>query len=68
VKVLSDTLYVSLQFDAGARLRLPEEHAERALYPVQGHLTLDGLPLPNATMAVLDPAARRCCARKRPRP
>jgi redox-sensitive bicupin YhaK (pirin superfamily) len=58
VHVLSDTLYVSLQFEAGAQLRLPEEHAERALYPVSGHLTLDGLPLPNATMAVLDPGTQ----------
>jgi redox-sensitive bicupin YhaK (pirin superfamily) len=57
VHVYSDTLYVSLVFDAGAELRLPAEHAERALYPVEGHLTLDGLPLPNATLAVLDPGS-----------
>jgi redox-sensitive bicupin YhaK (pirin superfamily) len=55
VQVYSDTLYVSLSFEAGAQLRLPAEHAERALYPVEGHLSLDGLPLPNATLAVLDP-------------
>jgi len=57
VHVYSDTLYVSLLFDAGAQLRIPAEHAERALYPVEGHVTLDGLPLPNATMAVLDPGS-----------
>jgi redox-sensitive bicupin YhaK (pirin superfamily) len=57
VQVYSDTLYVSLLFDAGAQLRIPAEHAERALYPVEGHLTLDGLSLPNATMAVLDPGS-----------
>jgi redox-sensitive bicupin YhaK (pirin superfamily) len=55
VHVFSDTLYVSLSFDAGAQVRLPAEHAERALYPVEGHLTLDGLHMPNATLAVLDP-------------
>jgi redox-sensitive bicupin YhaK (pirin superfamily) len=55
VHVFSDTLYVSLVFEAGAQVRLPAEHAERALYPVEGHLTLDGLHLPNATLAVLDP-------------
>jgi redox-sensitive bicupin YhaK (pirin superfamily) len=57
VRVFSDTLYVSLLFDAGAELRIPAEHAERALYPVEGHLTLDGLTLPNATMAVLEPGS-----------
>jgi redox-sensitive bicupin YhaK (pirin superfamily) len=57
VHVFSDTLYVSLLFDAGAELRIPAEHAERALYPVEGHLTLDGLTLPNATMAVLEPGS-----------
>jgi redox-sensitive bicupin YhaK (pirin superfamily) len=57
VHVFSDTLYVSLLFDAGAQLRIPAEHAERALYPVEGRLTLDGLSLPNATMAVLDPGS-----------
>jgi redox-sensitive bicupin YhaK (pirin superfamily) len=57
VHVLSDTLYVSMLFEPGAYVRLPPEHAERALYPVEGHLTLDGLPLPNATMAVLDPGS-----------
>src|SRR5207342_1125346 len=46
VKVLADTLYVSIDMDAGSQLRLPAEHAERALYPVRGSLTLDGLPLP----------------------
>jgi redox-sensitive bicupin YhaK (pirin superfamily) len=54
VEVYSDTLYVALDFDAGASVRLPAEHEERALFPVQGHLTLDGLPLPLNTLAVLD--------------
>jgi redox-sensitive bicupin YhaK (pirin superfamily) len=52
--VFSDTLYVSLVFEAGAQVRLPAEHAERALYPLEGHLTLEVLHLPNATHAVLD--------------
>jgi redox-sensitive bicupin YhaK (pirin superfamily) len=57
VPVLSDTLYVSLELDAGAVVRLPAEHAERALYPVEGALSLDGLPLPLATLVVLDPGS-----------
>jgi redox-sensitive bicupin YhaK (pirin superfamily) len=55
VKVLSDTLYVSIEMEPGAQLRLPAEHAERALYPVQGTLSLDGLHLPLNTLAVLEP-------------
>ena len=54
VAVYSDTLYVSLEFEAGAGVRLPAEHAERALFPVQGELSLDGLPLPLNTLVVLD--------------
>jgi len=54
VAVYSDTLYVALEFDAGASVRLPAEHEERALFPVQGQLSLDGLPLPLNTLAVLD--------------
>ena len=55
VAVLTDTLYVSLEFEAGAQLRIPAEHGERALYAVEGELSLDGLPLPLNTLAVLDP-------------
>ena len=57
VPVLSDTLYVAMEFEAGAQVRLPAEHAERALYPVQGSLSLDGLPLPLDTLVVLDPGS-----------
>jgi redox-sensitive bicupin YhaK (pirin superfamily) len=55
VLVLSDTLYVSITMDAGSEVRLPPEHAERALFPVRGSLSLDGLPLPLNTLAVLEP-------------
>ena len=54
VEVLSPTLYVSLDMEAGATLRIPAEHAERALYPVRGDLELDGLPLLVNTLALLD--------------
>jgi len=55
VRVLSRTLYVSIELAAGASLVVPAEHAERALYPVEGDLALDGEPLPNDSLCVLDP-------------
>ncbi|HMB57089.1 MAG TPA: pirin family protein [Arenimonas sp.] len=54
VKVLSDTLYVSIDLADGAELVIPAEHAERALYPVAGELWLDDERLPNQQLAVLD--------------
>ncbi|MBP6625918.1 MAG: pirin family protein [Arenimonas sp.] len=54
VAVLVDTLYVSIDLQAGAELVIPAEHAERALYPVAGDLALDAEPLPLEHLAVLD--------------
>ncbi|HLU13772.1 MAG TPA: pirin family protein [Arenimonas sp.] len=54
VRVFSDTLYVSVSLKAGSRLRIPAEHAERAIYPVIGEATLDGEALPHERLAVLD--------------
>jgi redox-sensitive bicupin YhaK (pirin superfamily) len=54
VAVLMPTLYVSIDLAAGAQLEITDEHAERALYPVQGEVALDGEALPVNTMAVLD--------------
>ena len=54
VRVLSDTLYVSMDLQDGAELVIPAEHAERALFPVSGQLFLDDQPLPNAHLIVLD--------------
>jgi len=39
--VLSPTLYVHAWLEAGARLALDEEHAERAVYVVEGTLGCD---------------------------
>ena len=55
VAVLSDTLYVSIDLQAGCSLTIPAEHAERALYPVDGELELDGQALPLSHLAVLEP-------------
>ncbi|PRH81838.1 pirin family protein [Arenimonas caeni] len=57
VKVLARTLYVSMELSAGAALPIPADHAERALYPVEGELTLDGEPLALGRLRVLDPGS-----------
>ena len=57
VKVLADTLYVSIDMEPGATLRIPAEHIERGLYPVSGELQLDGESLPLNTLALLDPGS-----------
>ena len=57
VKVLADTLYVSIDMEPGATLRIPAEHIERGLYPVSGELQLDGDSLPLNTLALLDPGS-----------
>ncbi|HEX5755275.1 MAG TPA: pirin family protein [Arenimonas sp.] len=54
VAVLSPTLYVAIDLTAGARLSIPDEHEERALYLVDGEVELDGQPLPVNTLAVLE--------------
>jgi redox-sensitive bicupin YhaK (pirin superfamily) len=54
VQVLSLTLYVSIELRAGATLEIPDEHEERALYPVAGDVDLDGETLPLDHLAILD--------------
>lgn len=54
VEVLSPTLYVAIDLDAGAELAIPDEHQERALYVVDGSAELDGQALPVNTLAVLE--------------
>jgi redox-sensitive bicupin YhaK (pirin superfamily) len=54
-QVFSETLYVDAQLDKGAVLDLPPEHQERAVYVVEGAITVDGAPVAPCTMAVLKP-------------
>ncbi len=54
VAVRSPTLYLDLLLNAGDALPLPPA-AERAVYVVDGAVTLDGVPLAPATMTVLVP-------------
>ncbi|MET1077301.1 MAG: pirin family protein [Pseudomonas sp.] len=59
VPVLSATLYAELQLQSGATLLIDTEHAERALYVLDGELELDGVTLPPRTLAIL-PAGLDC--------
>jgi len=56
-KVFSDTLYVDARMEKGATLDLPPEHVERAVYVVDGGITLNGESVAPLTMAVLKPEA-----------
>lgn len=55
VTTFSRTLYVAARFAAGSRLELDASHEERAVYVVDGDLTIDGTPVPAQQMAVLVP-------------
>ena len=54
VTVFSDTLYASIELAAGSVLTLEPGHPERALYLVEGAALLDGAPIPNQRLIVLD--------------
>jgi redox-sensitive bicupin YhaK (pirin superfamily) len=55
VATLWPTLYVHADLKAGATLRIPAEHVERAVYVVQGTLGLEGITISAGQMAVLGP-------------
>jgi redox-sensitive bicupin YhaK (pirin superfamily) len=56
VPTRSPTLYIDLQLARGASVLLPPQWAEeRALYAIDGAVTLDGNPVAAQTMAVLPP-------------
>ncbi|MDB4971759.1 MAG: pirin [Myxococcaceae bacterium] len=57
VGVLSETLYVHAQLDAGASLRVDDAHEERALYIVEGALELEQRTFGPGTMVVLKPGS-----------
>ncbi len=57
VEVVWPTVYIDIQADAGAAIPLPDDHAERALYVVEGGLDIDGVALAPFKMAVLNEGA-----------
>jgi redox-sensitive bicupin YhaK (pirin superfamily) len=57
VKILSPMFYLEARLDAGVELALPDEHAERAAYVVEGAVECDGGQVEPATMAVAEEGA-----------
>ncbi len=55
VQGFSPMLYVDATLDAKARLPIPVEHAERALYVAQGAITVNGDPFDAGQLLVLRP-------------
>src|SRR5436190_15928907 len=47
----SRMFYLAAEFDAGAALTLPPEHAERGVHLVQGDILVDRTPLPERSLA-----------------
>lgn len=58
VGVFSPTLYCALKLDLAARLTVPAEHPERALYVVAGIVEIDGQLLVRGQMAALTQGAQ----------
>ena len=54
VRTFAPTLYLDILLPAGVRFELPALAAERAIYPVDGDLRIDGVACPAHTMASLD--------------
>jgi len=54
VKTFAPTLYLDIALPAGVRFELPVLAAERAVYPVDGDLRIDGAPCAAHVMAALD--------------
>ncbi len=55
VPVFSDLFYLDAVLKAGAVFRLPEEHPERAVYVVDGAVSLGGRRVEPGSMAVVKP-------------
>mgnify|MGYP006152168889 CR=1 FL=1 len=53
VPVLSPTVYAEIKLATGSALQIPAEHAERALYLIDGEATLDDQQLPLRGLLVL---------------
>lgn len=54
VKTHSPTLYVEVQLEAGARISVPDDVEERAVYVVSGRLMAKEITIPVHTMVVFD--------------
>ncbi|KRB93878.1 pirin family protein [Duganella sp. Root198D2] len=54
VKTFSQTLYLDVSLKAGQQLALNGLPPEAAIYPVSGSVDIDGAPVPQHSMALLD--------------
>ncbi|MGW8392035.1 pirin family protein [Pseudoduganella sp. HUAS MS19] len=57
VKTFSQTLYLDVSLKAGQQLALNGLPPEAAIYPVTGSVDVDGAPVPQNTMALLNTSA-----------
>jgi redox-sensitive bicupin YhaK (pirin superfamily) len=57
VRTFSDLFYIDLSLEKGARLPLPAEYTERAIYPLAGKLEIDGTAYDAGQMLVLKEGA-----------
>jgi redox-sensitive bicupin YhaK (pirin superfamily) len=55
VQVFSPTLYADAVLDAGATIELPKDHAERAIYTLQGELEIAGDIFPPHRLLIFKP-------------
>jgi redox-sensitive bicupin YhaK (pirin superfamily) len=56
VKTASPTLYADVRISKGARLQLPDDVEERAVYVVDGNVQVQGVPIPSQSLVVLNAA------------
>lgn len=55
VETFSEMFYLDARMSAGSSLKVPPEHQERAVYPVEGEVALNGEAFPAGKMAVIVP-------------
>ncbi|MFL5320314.1 MAG: pirin family protein [Myxococcaceae bacterium] len=55
VRVLSEMFYADLILDSSARISLEPEHEERAIYPVEGSIEIDGVEFEAGQLIILRP-------------
>lgn len=66
VRVFSEIINVAIDLAADAETTIEADHAERALYLLDGEAQLDGVDIPSRHLAVLDPGARARLRAKTP--
>lgn len=66
VRVLSPTLYVHAQLEAGARLVIDDEHEERGVYVAEGAIVCDDHEVGSGTLLVLRAGAKVTVSATRP--